>query len=320
MEHVKFSDILYFIAYLGTGENFRDHRMWAFLLNLPFVIGFAAGVFRSYRKTPQLILAAIFIISLGIILIQSTIGQSLLFERYMLFLLPPYLAMVISGWREISQIRWRRLGLAGMFGVLVLAQVYYNLFFIQVNDQFRYHGLHHSDRRDNGRATSQAAAMIRERLKPNEVLIHYSEEVIRSLSFFSSIYYNHRSLPEYIYSVKQLPAHCGRQYLQPGERLARLSTLNPLPEGIWVVTWGPVDFLGYNTPLVKQNRARSNLWVEKEDLPKELYNAGYRPDEAFNVTGISVVHFRRVSPTDSLYATGGLDLSALEFSAMHKKK
>jgi|GEM_PF-2305660 len=306
------------ITYLGTGDSFRLEQLWLVILNFPLMVGFVLGVKSGYKKAPQFALAAIVFISLGIIIVKSFTGSTLIFDRYLLFLLPLYFYLAFYGWLETVRPLWRRLGILWIFLSLVWTQIHYHTHFIGVNDEFRYHVFYRSHVQEDGHSSSRMAAAMKERWKPGEIIIHYSRDVIRSLSFFPSIYYNERALPEYIYSVEEVPIFCGQQYLKPHERLASLKDLDPLPESLWVITWGPPDHLAYNTPVAEFIRNQAQPWIKKEDLPRELYDTGYRPDDAIGIAGITAVHFRRINPSDSVQTAGVIDLSNLSFSIGHK--
>lgn len=288
------NDPLNLLIYFGTGVLYKGRYFITILFNLPFMLGFFLSIKKWTKGSPQYYLGMIFVISLGTIMFLSIVKQSIFFDRYLLFLLPIYLVLALFGWLQMDQVRWRRAGVALIFMSLLVSYAYYNVFFMDVNDEYRYHGLFHTARNDDGRSLSRTASLVQQRIGKDEVIIHFSRIVVRTLSYFPSVYRHNRSLPEYIYSVEDLPIHCGRQYLHPGDRLARLTDLNPLPAGIWVVTWENPDMVIFDSPWFMWQRENHKNWYKIENLPEQLYQCGYRSKEVIRDGSISLVHFRRM--------------------------
>jgi hypothetical protein len=132
------------------------------------------------------------------------------------------------------------------------------------------------------------------------VIIHFSGSVIRTLSYFPSIYYHSRSLPEYIYSFEELSMQNGQQYLHPGERIADLYEINPLPRGIWVVTWEPPEKVIFDSPWFLEQRKRGRPGYKHENLPEQLYEAGYRSQYITRFGGISTIYFLKITNAEDL--------------------
>ena len=282
------------LIYFGTGIIFKQKYIISILVNLPFIVGFYLS-FKHWKKgSPQFFIGMLFTISVGIIIFLSIVKQSIFFNRYLIFLLPLYLGLSFFGWLQIEKKKWQRLGVSLMMIVLLLSYAYYDKYFMEVNDEYRYHGLYHTAKDDDGRSISKTAAFLQNRIAKDEVIIHFSRIVIRTLSYFPSLYYHTRSLPEYIYSAEELPIHCGQQYLHPGDRIAKLEDINPRPLGIWLVTWEPPEKVIFDSPWFLVQRKQGKLWYKQENLPEQIYKAGYRSQEVVRFGGISAIHFLKI--------------------------
>ncbi len=291
--HLLLRDPLMLVLYMGTGNNLNGNYLLASIINLPLMIGFILSIPKWFKNVYMSFLAFVFIFSIGTITILSVIGKSLFFYRYLLFLTPIYFAMSFAGWQLTREVRIARIGIILSLAVLMFSQIYYHLNFIYINDEYRYHGLYRSAADEDGRSISRISNFLQNQIQSNEVIVHYSTIVIRSLSFFPSIYFHKRSLPEYIYSLEDLPVHCGRQYQKPGERISSFSQIQPAPDGVWVVTWENPYLAIYDSPQAVAKRLEKRSWRDYENLPKELYDAGFKPARIVRSGSVSAVHFIR---------------------------
>ena len=291
--HLLPQDPLMLVLYLGTGNNLGGNYLLASIINLPLMIGFILSIPHWSKHTFLFILALIFIFSLGSVTLLSIIGKSLFFYRYLSFLIPIYLALSFAGWWFARGLRLARIGLVLSLAVLIFSQIYYHLNFLKINDEYRYHGQYHSAADEDGKSISKIAGFLKDNIQANEVIIHYSSIVIRSFSFFPSVYFHKRSLPEYVYSWDDLPDHCGRQYQKNGERISSFSSIQPTPNGVWVVTWGNPYLSIYDSPQAVAFRNEKRKWQDYENLPRELYNAGFKPERIVRSGSVSAVHFIR---------------------------
>jgi len=279
-------------VFLGTGIDFNDRHPLAFLiLNLPFLMGLLFLFPLLLRQMSLRIGAALFALPLIMVYVISLIGQSIFLKRYFIFLLPLYLALSLAGWLSLTRVVARRIGICVLLLILTASALYY---FADYYDQHFEYGFircqtpsHHSE----GHALSQMAALIRSRIAPGECVIHYGNELSRAFSFFPMIWYNQRSVPEYIYSRGPLKSYLGRQYLQPGDQIHQLSDLPEQPPGIWLVILDArADFFDDSTswgPFLRWG------WRNKENLPLELQGADYRSMEAIRMGNVTALYYRR---------------------------
>jgi uncharacterized membrane protein len=296
--HLLLRDPLMLVLYMGTGNNLNGNYLLASIINLPLMVGFIFSIPQWSKNTILTTLAFVFIFSVGAVTLLSIIGKSLFFYRYLSFLIPIYLILCLAGWRFTRTRRLTVLGTVLSLAVLLFSQVYYHLNFIQINDEYRYHGLYHSAMDEDGKSSSRIASFLSQNLQSDEVIVHYSTVVIRCLSFFPSIYFHQRSLPEYVYSLEDLPIHCGRQYQRPGERISSFNQIQPAPNGVWVVTWEDPYLSIYDSPQAVAKRLEKRTWRDYENLPKELYDAGFKPVRIVRSGSVSAVHFIRSETPD----------------------
>jgi uncharacterized membrane protein len=290
--HIHFGSFLDVWTYFGTGRAFEYDKVVTALLNLPLLVGLLVGISR-WKKSPYVLDAAIILVfSGGAIAILSIIGHSMFFPRYLLFLLPLYILLALYGWLDSPRRNSRLLGLSLVSLSALAAIVVFYTHYTDINDVFRYEGQFKSVPGDDGRSISRIARTISDRLNPGEVIIHYTKSHVRmrTFSFFSSIYYHNRSLPEYIYSAQPVPIYCGGQYMHSGEQIRSLQDFESPPAGIWVITWDrPPEVLDYSSVESQSLRKRKYYWPE--DLPLELYQAGYRVHELITDYSLSAIHF-----------------------------
>jgi uncharacterized membrane protein len=292
--HLTIGTLIKFAFYLGTGTDFLGFYILAFLLNIPFFIGFMLSIPLWLKKPQYSALAWIFCISILIVCISSMVGQRILYGRYLIFLLPIYLLLVLSGYLRIRNKLISYIGISSVFVVLIFSISYYFVNFYAVNDQFRY--LWYEVERVEGHSFSLIAKEVEDQIAEHEIIIHYSDPSIRSFSFFPILYYHGRKLPEYIYSKNDLPQYSGQQYLKPGELLRSLEDLDELPKGIWIITLNSLEFLSEYNTLTETMRPS---WFHRENLLSELDHIGYRHDQSLSIGNVSSVHFVQVSEEEN---------------------
>jgi len=288
-EPLRTKNLISLWIYFGTGAGFGSRYFLTILFNLPFLLGVVIGARSWFEHRPLLLAAFLGGISLILVCTLSVFGHSMLSNRYMIFILPLYLALAISGWLSLRRTVCRILGIAWIFAALLFSHVYYLTHYIQVNDTFRHQGGFISSPDDDGRSMSRMAALIQQQLGSDEVIIHYSGSIQGHLSYFPFLHYHQGSLPEYLYSAQEIPHYAGRQYLRPGEWIRALTDLGSRPKGIWVITLSKPDFAIYGSPLYE---SVARLLASKGDLAKELYDCGYRHQETFRDGSVSALHFR----------------------------
>ena len=273
---------------LGTGADFRDRYLLAGLANLPFLAGVIAAIALPPRDRQVSRTAFVTLFILGIIGLQSAFGTSFWHSRYVLFLLPLYLLLALSGWLRLGNPLWRRAGISIIFLILVCSLAYYYVDYYKVHEYYAFLRPLPAAEPGEGHALSITDREIAERFQGDEVIIHFSDGVVRVCSYFASLHYHQRQLPEYIYAHEGLSQYNGLQYLRPGEWIASLKDLPSLPGGIWLVT------LSFSEGLLSDYPPR---WVRDGNLPEEMRSAGYRRLETFQRGNVTVNHFRRLEIT-----------------------
>jgi len=290
--HLSFQDLIELWIYFGTGYKAPHQELLMAAANLPFALGLILGLRKWFGHPPVTALVLIAALSLLLICGLSIIGQSIFFDRYMLFLLPIYLALALMGWMELASPLWRKVGLVWFFGALLFSQGYYWTHYHAVNDEFRHHGVFVRPADDDGRSMSRTAAALEREVGPDEVIIHYSSHFLKDFSYFNFVYFHNRALPEYIYSTQDIPEYAGRQYLHAGDHIRSLRDLPRLPEGIWVITLNQVDILLQGSAA---NQEAQKIIVKEGDLPGELVDDGYVLQHTSRDGAVSVAHFRKLS-------------------------
>lgn len=281
---VSQTDLVKLWVFLGTGTDFQNRYLLTFLLNLPFLTGVIL-CFHQWRRNPSLrIIFALMIIPIVLAFAISIAGPPIVFKRYFIFLLPLYLALAFAGWLSLDHPPWRRLGAGMVFAILIASTVYYFADYYEQHSGYFFIEPFAGQGSSDGHAPSHMAKMLRARIVPHEAVVHFSSFPLASFSFFPMVYYNNRSLPEYLYSKEEVKDYFGNRYLQKGDRIKKLADLRPLPEGVWLVTLGfQEDVFGVNPP----------RWVREGNLPEELREAGYQRLQVFAHGNVTAIHFRR---------------------------
>ncbi|MCX6639811.1 MAG: glycosyltransferase family 39 protein [bacterium] len=288
--HVTWNDLIEYILFLGTGTKFNKNYLLAFLINLPILIGFLLSVPIWLKKTKIQFPAFLFVSSILMVAFISIVSQTLFYNRYLLFLVPVYLTLAVLGWLNQQLKLVRLIGITLMFLSLSTVYVYYNLHFLDVHEDFRY--LWSRLERTDGHSFSKMSHFVQDNIKPGEVIIHYSNANIGQFSYFPFLYYHKRQLPEFLYSKSEIPQYSGQQYLKPGEWISDFNQLQPAPKGVWLVTFQNADAI-VNPEYFMEGGIRGRM--HKENLPKDLYFAGYRSVQKINIGGITSIHFLPMS-------------------------
>lgn len=283
--------------FLGTGADFRDHYLLASILNLPFLLGLILALTLGMKNDAiriSMMIFAMVILAIGFI---SNLGQSFFHQRYFVFLVPVYLGLVLSGWTSVPKVSVRVFGIGCVMFSMTFALLYYYIDYYEVHGYYGFVRPIPYAEKQEGHSLSRIAADVAERMKDNEVIIHYSTPILGSCSYFASLYYHQRLIPEYIYTKFELPTYMGKNYLKSGEWISSLSSLNPLPQGIWLITLDPlvakIANEGYETHL-------KPLWMIEENLLEELDDTGYQVIETLQRGKVAAIHYRRNAIQDSL--------------------
>ncbi len=288
-----FSNLIRLWLFMGSGVFFGKNLIIAFFVNIPLFVGLFLGIPQWFRNRSNKIFAALFVMPFALIVIVSFFRFSIIDGRYLLFLVPSYLTLVISGWLYVNNKLWRSIGLISVFISLIFSSWYYFSNYLEANDTFRYHGVFAHSKEDDGKCYSRIAAIVEGKITSDEVIIHYSGPYRRSFTFFTSIYYHKRSLLEYVYTTDELPYAVGRQYLKPNERITSLNELDQIPGGIWVITLNKPKFLYIEGYKASQNEKKFDKWIEKDNLPAELKGLDYHFAEIIRDGSLSAIHFIR---------------------------
>lgn len=289
--HPSWKRLLDVWLFMGSGMCWFERPWLAVLLNLPLWVGFLLALQILKKRLLYGVSAAVFLLSFTLILVLSLVGSNLLVSRYLIFLVPLFWILVLAGWFEIGARSVKTFGIMLVTAVLILGSLLYYLNYLSVQDLFRSQ-VYPIERHD-GHSFSKAAEFIREQIKNGEIIVHYSNRGVRSFTFFPFIYYHQRALPEYIYSIYPIAEHAGAQYLKPKDRIESLSRFHPLPAGIWVVTLLSVNV--FNDPDIISEKIRKS-WILKENLPRELYQKGYRQERVLHFGDVTLIHYLK-SPT-----------------------
>lgn len=293
-------DLVKLWVFFGTGVDFSNRYLLTFLLNLPFLLGVILCLLQMRKMICCQVGAVILIVPIVAVALISLIGPSIFSKRYFIFLLPIYMGLALTGWLSLSSQRLRRLGITTLLLIVMGAAVFY------FGNYFGEHGEYgfikaYGGKPYNGHALSRMASLIRNRIQPDEVVLHFGDSMTRSFSFFPMIYYNKRSLREYLYSRDDIKPYFNGQYLQKGDQIRSLQDLDPLPAGIWMVSLSNTElFFDDSTAL---GRSVHLKWLNRENLPLQLKQTGYNSSETFRLGGVTAIHYRRRMGLD-LKATG----------------
>ncbi len=278
--------------YFGTRTDFGNNYDLTLFLNLPLLVGVILAIIRIRRYPPFGIAAALLIVPIVIVAAISLGRQSIFLQRYFILLLPIYLGLAVGGWLALPRAMIRRAGLVLLLLVMFGSCSYC---FADYFDQHREYGFIHGfgpDGVDNGHAVSQAAQFLQKRIGPDEVIVHFSNPGLCTFSFFPMVWYHHYALPEFLYSVDDVPGYLGRQYLRPGDQIRSLSDLQPPPAGVWLVSVDSTEiFFDDSSAMARIVRSK---WLDRWDLPRELDQAGYALKETARLGRVTLLDYRKV--------------------------
>ncbi|MBU0519921.1 glycosyltransferase family 39 protein [bacterium] len=291
-----YGDFIRMWMFLGSGSVFYNNLGIALVINLPLIIGFILS-FRTLKKekttvaTITLLVLPIFFVSM-----VSVIKVPVLDGRYMLFLTPLYLVLGLRGWILLKNSTWRKIGIIAVFASLSISSGYYYSHFLSANDDFRHHGVFKHTEDDDGNCYSRMADTLQERLQPDEIIIHFGGPFLRSFTFFTSIYFHHRTFPEYLFTADDVSYCVGRQYIQPGEQISTLNSLDQIPHGIWVVTLNDPKIIYKSDEQDTVPLSKLDKWLETGNLPEELSRYNYHFEEIIRDGSLSALYFTRTKP------------------------
>jgi hypothetical protein len=288
VHHVTSNDLTNFLFFLGTGISYNKNYTLALILNLPALLGFLLSIPIWVKNSQIRIPAFIFCFSSLMVLIISSIGQSLFYNRYLIFLVPIYLFLAVIGWMNLRKKTVKMVGVSALFISSLFTFGYYQFNYLEVHEDYRY--MWYRIELNDGHSFSKMSNFLKDQIKPGEIIIHYSNSNIRHFSYFPFLYYHGRKLPEYIYSKSEIPQYSGAQYLLPGEWVSDLQQLQPPPQGVWVVTLQKPEAILNRDLFMQGNKP---VWVHQDNLPMELLLAGYRPEKTFQISAISAIHYMR---------------------------
>ncbi|TKJ41588.1 hypothetical protein CEE37_03215 [candidate division LCP-89 bacterium B3_LCP] len=277
--------------FFGSGSDIGNRYLIAGIINLPFLFGFVAA-FKAMRGNVNVQLSLFIVISVVLsALVISLLGQSIFFKRYFIFLLPLYLGIVIFGWLSVKNKMLANVGLFLTFFALIFTTGYYYVYYYEVHSVYTFTLPRGPEEKCDGHGISKAADFLRKRIDNKEVIIHYSRPLTRSFIYFPMLYYHQRQLPEYIMSAVPIPNYFGGQYLKNSERIGSLHELDELPKGIWVVSTDSVVSY-FDRDLVLKS-GKQNIWLQREDLLKELKQNDYIHTETTRFGRVSTRYYRR---------------------------
>lgn len=278
--------------FFGTAKvEFGGHYPAVLLLNLPLSVGFlfALAKFPSEKKIRYSI--ALLGIPLLTVLILSQWGRSIFFSRYFLFLMPVYAFMSIVGWLECRRPGLKQWGTSLVFVAAGAALLYYYVHFFAEHREYQFVGPQADRTPAEGHPFLKIRDTLQQEFQDGEAVIHFSHLAGRSFTFFTSIYYHQRSLPEYVFSEVEIPDYFGSQYLEPGDRIRSLQDIQPTPKGIWLISLAPAQVFQMNFDRLVENPPLK--WMLEESLFRQLYEAGFHINETYSFGKVSLVHFRR---------------------------
>jgi 4-amino-4-deoxy-L-arabinose transferase-like glycosyltransferase len=275
---------MYTGIHLGLGVNFHHHYWVAVICLIPLLLGlvFWTGLKPRNREIDLLAFVALF--ATVIIFVISLGGRSFFHDRYLVYVYPLYLAVILYGWQSLHSKLWRWRGIISIAIVYLggLGYYYADYYYTHIYVGFiREPGY---TQPGEGHGLSRVAAEVAQRLRPGEVIVHYGAGTNNICSYFASLVYHDRALPEYIYSPTEIEQHNGQQYLKPGDWIKSLADLKKPPIGVWIVTMDPPHDI---TSLMPPR------WVRLGNFPEELVKAGYEQVDMIAHNKISALHYVR---------------------------
>jgi hypothetical protein len=288
---VSWKDLIKLWFFFGTGSDMGDRYLISVFLNIPFLLGFILGVKTLwYKKNLRISMLIVIGIIIGVYAL-SHFGQSIFFKRYFFFLVPLYLAVVFAAWLEMKKklLRWAGLGLTWL--ALLITIVYYYGNYCEVHQEYVFTRPRAPDTKCDPHGISRAADFLEDRLGENEIIVHFSAPFQGSFSYFPMLFYHQRRLPEYLFSVNEIPDYFGGQYIKPGERIGSLDDFETLPSGIWIVSLDSV--YSYFDIDFSKFTGRREIWIERENLLEELAQLGYEHLETKRYGRVSNRYYTR---------------------------
>jgi 4-amino-4-deoxy-L-arabinose transferase-like glycosyltransferase len=274
----------------GIGRIFRGTPYLAGLVSLPFIVGFILGLRLGIKNTQLRNIILIFLFIIVIFALLSLMGQSFMFSRYLMFILPLYLLVSIAGWLGIRRELWRRLGLVLLTFSMASVLIFYYIDYYRMHEYYGYLRTGSQAEAGEGHHLSMIAEDVANLICDDEVIIHFSSPYLRVCSYFGMLVYHERKFSEHIYSKDPIAQHNGRQYLKPGEWIRSLDDLTSQPSGIWVVTLdNPNAFFDEDV----LSGAKRPHWIHKENLMVELREAGYTYTEMLTRGKVVAIYFIR---------------------------
>jgi 4-amino-4-deoxy-L-arabinose transferase-like glycosyltransferase len=279
-------------VFFGTAKmDFGNSYLAVAILNIPLLLGFIAAVIFAPRKMQHLALLILFAVPILIALAISLAGQSIFFGRYFIFLLPLYLCLAVGGWLSLPRRSVQVAGVVAIFITMTWTLGYYFTHYLEAHHkEYNFAVPHEVNQPGDGHALSHANDYLQQHIAGDEVVIHCSNPVDRVFSFFPSIYYNQRSLREYLYSADRIPNYFGNQYMLPGDQIRSFQEIAPSTTGVWLVTFDPPQLL--TDPAYRLAYQGRNLWLNQENLPQQLTEAGFTPQNTLTWGRVTVIHYR----------------------------
>jgi uncharacterized membrane protein len=286
--------ILVFIFW-GTGSDFRNSYFITAILNLSLFSGFFLGIVTLRKNFGLKVVLVIFITVILLLSSTALLGQSFFERRYLLYLLPLYLIIVCAGWQNQNSTVWRQIATGFVIISLILSLCYYYVDYYQMHSYYAFIRPLPKAEPGEGHFLSDVVNQVATQIDSSEVIIHYLNPPSRIRTFYASVYYHHHRFSEHLYSKSEITQYNGRQYLEPGAWIKTLYDLNPLPEGIWLITLDNPEF--FSDPQILTG-AKPPRWISQENLPLEMINEGYQQVNLTTRGNVSAIHYRR-SPTSA---------------------
>lgn len=289
--------------FLGAGTDFEDRYWLAALANLPFLLGFIAGIrLWKQNETARIAIIIILIVIFGACII-AFFGPPIFFKRYFLFLVPLYYGIVLLSWMQIASKPIRRAGLSLTYASIIGTTIFFYTSYLSVHSQYVFTMPLGPGLKSDGHSISKTAEFLENRILKDEVIVHYSSPLHRSFGYFPMLYYHQRKLPEYIISAEPIPDFFGGQYLKPGERIGSVDELDVLPMGIWIVSLDSI--VSYSkVDVFSAETTQRKIWFKRENFLEELRAYGFKHVETVRFGRVSNRYYRRPSETVSEQSSG----------------